>query len=73
MPVLAGLAFLGFYYIAGMVLPAIVDRGLLKRFGLIRYLITYFLLLTMLLVPIKILMRLAFGIKYILITPHFCI
>jgi hypothetical protein len=73
MPVLAGLAFLGFYYIAGMVLPAIVDRGLLKRFGLIRYLITFFLLLTMLLVPIKILMRLAFGIKYILITPHFCI
>jgi hypothetical protein len=73
LPVFAGLAFLGFYYIGGMVLPAIFDRGLLKRFGSVRYLITFFLLLTMLLVPIKILLRLAFGIKYILITPHFCI
>jgi hypothetical protein len=71
LPAFAGAAFLGLYFGGGMVLPAVIDRGLLKRFGTIRYLIIGFLLLTMLFVPIKILLRLVFGIKYILITPFF--
>jgi hypothetical protein len=69
LPVFVGAASLGFYFIGGTLLPAIINKGLLKRFGTIRYLIIVFLLLAMLLVPIKILLRLAFGIKYILITP----
>jgi hypothetical protein len=71
LPAFVGAAFLGFYFIGGMLLPLIRDKGLLKRFGAIRYLITVFLLLTMFLIPIKIVLRLAFGIKYILITPFF--
>jgi hypothetical protein len=71
LPAFVGAAALGIYYIGGMVLPVILDRTLLKRIGSIRYLITVFLLLTMLLVPIKILLRLVFGIKYLLITPFF--
>lgn len=71
LPAFVGAAALGIYYIAGMVLPVILDRTLLKRIGSIRYLISVFLLLTMLLVPIKILLRLVFGIKYLLITPFF--
>jgi hypothetical protein len=71
LPAFAGAVLLGLYYIGGMMLPVILAKGLLKRFGSMRYLITAFLLLTMFLVPIKILLRLVFGIKYILITPFF--
>jgi hypothetical protein len=65
----AGVALLGLYFIGGMVLPAVLNKGLLKRFGAIRYLIIVFLLLSMLFVPIKIVLRVVFGIKYVLITP----
>jgi hypothetical protein len=71
LPAFIGAAFLGIYYIGGTMLPAIIDKGVLKRLGSIRYLVTVLLLLTMLLIPIKIVMRLVFGIKYILITPFF--
>ena len=71
LPVFAGSVFLGLYFMGGMLLPVIISKGLLKRFGTLRYLIIINLLLAMLLVPIKILLRLAFGIKYILITPFF--
>jgi hypothetical protein len=71
LPAFGGAAFLGLYYIGGMILPAVFDSGLLKRFGSVRYLIMVFLLLTMLLVPLKILLRLVFGIQYVLITPFF--
>jgi hypothetical protein len=71
LPSFVGAVFLGLYYIGGMMLPAIIRKGLLKRFGFIRYMIMAFLLLTMLLVPVKILLRVIFGIKYLLITPYF--
>jgi hypothetical protein len=71
LPAFVGVAFLGIYYIGGIMLPVLIDKGVLKRFGSIRYLITVLLLLTMLLIPIKILLRTLFGIKYILITPFF--
>jgi hypothetical protein len=69
MPVFAGATFLGLYFIGGMLLPAIIATGLRQRLGTIRYLIISFFLLAMLFVPIKILLRVVFGIKYILITP----
>lgn len=71
LPAFVGATLLGIYYIGGMMLPAIRYKELQKRFGIVRYLITVFLLLTLLLVPIKILLRLVFGIKYVLITPFF--
>ena len=40
-----------------------------KRVGTIRYVVITFLLLTMLFVPIKIVLRVVFGIKYVLATP----
>jgi hypothetical protein len=71
LPILAGTALLGIYFIGGLILPAIIDKNLLRRFGAIRYLIIGFLLLSMMFIPVKILLRLAFGIKYVLITPFF--
>jgi hypothetical protein len=71
LPVLAGAALLGLYFMGGLVLPAIIDRDLLRRFGYVRYLVIVSLLLSMFFIPVKILLRLAFGIKYILITPFF--
>jgi len=69
LPAWAGAALLGFYYIGGLALPAVIDKGLIQRFGAMRYLIIAFLLLTMLFVPLKIMLRVVFGIKYVLITP----
>ena len=71
LPAFVGAVFLGLYVIGGMLLPAIIDKGLFKRFGTIRYLVMVFLLLAMLFIPIKIVLRMVFGIKYILITPFF--
>ncbi len=69
LPVFAGAAFLGLYGVGGMMLPSIIDKGLRQRLGTLRYGVIVFLLLAMLFVPIKILLRLAFGVKYILVTP----
>jgi hypothetical protein len=71
LPTFVGGAFIGLYYIGGLILPAIIDKTLLKRFGTIRYLVVGLLLLTMFFIPIKILLRLVLGIKYVLITPFF--
>jgi hypothetical protein len=69
LPAAVGAALLGLYYIGGMALPAIIDKGLLQRLGAVRYLIIVFLLLTMLFVLLKIVLRVVCGIKYVLITP----
>jgi hypothetical protein len=69
LPAIVGAPFLGLFYIGGMTLPIIMEKDLLTRFGSWRYMITTVLLLTMLLVPIKIILRIVFGIKYLLITP----
>ena len=41
----------------------------MKEYGLLRYSITAFLFLTMMSLPIKIVLRLALNIKYVLVTP----
>jgi hypothetical protein len=43
----------------------------IKRLGPLRYSVTAFLFLGMAAVPVKILLRLLFNIKYILVTPWF--
>lgn len=43
----------------------------MNKIGLLRYSITAFLFLTMMAVPVKVFLRLALNIKYILVTPFF--
>jgi hypothetical protein len=48
-------------------------KEFLERWVLVRFLITAFLFVTMLSLPAKMFLRLAFNIKYILVTPWFSI
>ncbi|NTW57139.1 MAG: cytochrome C [Chlorobiaceae bacterium] len=63
------------YLVAGMVAPYKYLKkkmpDFLKQFGMIRYLVTTFLFITMMSIPIKMVLRLVFLIKYIWITPWF--
>lgn len=47
------------------------NTDLLKKLGPIRYAVTTFLFMTMMALPVKIILRIAFNIKYILVTPWF--
>ncbi len=47
------------------------NRKIYKRMGLIQYLILQFFLVTMMLLPAKMVARLIFRIKYVWITPWF--
>ena len=53
-------------YLAGILFP-----GFRQRLGTGRYIVTMVLLLLMIAVPAKIMLRLAFDIKYVLMTPWF--
>jgi hypothetical protein len=59
------------YFAVGLNLPAILFPRFRKSLGTTRYVITMVLLLLMLAVPAKIILRLAFDIKYVLPTPWF--
>jgi hypothetical protein len=63
------------YYIAGMLMPLRYwkknNPELLSQLGLIRYNIIMFLFITMMSVPIKMILRLVFLVKYVWITPWF--
>jgi hypothetical protein len=65
-PLWAGLLVLGGYFTVGMALPALLFREWAEEKGLIRYGIIVSHLLVMLAVPIKIILRLAFNVKYVL-------
>ncbi len=69
-PSLGALALAG-YFAAGLILPAILFPRFQKSLGTTRYVITMVLLILMIAVPAKIVLRLAFDIKYILPTPWF--
>ncbi len=74
-----GAAFLvGGLCCAGWYLPGVLYYLLmrkrsftLERMGLIRYTIVAFLFLTMMALPMKMLLRIAFNIKYVWVTPWF--
>jgi len=61
----------GIYMAAGLIIPAFIFRNFYKQLGIVRYVITMTLLLLMMAIPIKIALRLAFSIKYVIITPWF--
>ena len=66
---------LGYFVVglAGFYLWVLRVKGkeFLERWGLVRFLITAFLFVTMLSLPAKMFLRLAFNVKYILVTPWF--
>jgi hypothetical protein len=63
------------YLIGGMIAPyKYLKKNMpefLKEFGMIRYIVTASLFITMMSIPIKMVLRLVFLIKYIWITPWF--
>ena len=65
------------YYAVGMLLPyRYLQRRrpeTLLRVGPVRYVLTFFLLLTMLALPIKMVLRLMINLKYIWVTPWFSV
>ena len=70
-PLPAGIALLVCYGTLILILPAVIFQNFFFRLGLIRYLITFNLFAVMCFVPIKIFLRSAFSVKYILVTPWF--
>lgn len=66
LPMSIGLLLIGGYFTAGMVLPALIFREWFEEKGLIRYAVIVSHLLVMLAVPIKIVLRLFFNVKYVL-------
>jgi len=68
---LGGLSLLAAYFGIGFWLPQRLNRNLIIGLGFWRYTISMSLFLVMLGIPIKIVLRLLFGVKYILITPWF--
>lgn len=67
----AGLAGLAAYIGLGMAIPGLISRGFYKTCGLKRYVIVMIAVLLMYAVPVKIFLRLAFDIQYVLVTPWF--
>ena len=68
---LTGITAMLVYFFGGIALPALLWRDFSRRCGTIRYLIIMTILLLMYAVPLKILLRLAFDIRYVLVTPWF--
>ncbi len=61
------------YFIVGLGLPALLKPSFYKQLGLRRHLISWILILLMFAVIVKIFLRIAFHVKYILVTPYFSI
>ncbi|MGO8753073.1 MAG: cytochrome b N-terminal domain-containing protein [Thermoguttaceae bacterium] len=71
LPLLGGSLLLVAYFALGLTLPAVFFRNFRRALGPVCYLVTMVLLLMMIGVPAKILLRLAFNVKYFLHTPWF--
>ena len=73
MPNWLGLLFLGAYGGLGMVLPKVIWKDFFKKLqlGSIGYTVVMVFVLTMFFVPVKIILRNFFAIKYILSFPAF--
>ncbi len=62
---------LGYYSLMGLYWLRKRNTELMKKLGLTRYLVTAFLFMTMAALPIKMILRIGFNIKYIWVTPWF--
>jgi hypothetical protein len=70
-PLWVGLPLLAVYFAAGLVIPRVLWPWLHKGLGATRCTIVMIFTLIMYSVPIKIILRLFLGVKYVLITPWF--
>ncbi|HEV8538430.1 MAG TPA: cytochrome C [Bacteroidota bacterium] len=61
----------GYYSLMGIYWMIKKNSELVKKMGFTKYSITAFLFLTMMSLPIKMFLRIAFNVKYILVTPWF--
>jgi quinol-cytochrome oxidoreductase complex cytochrome b subunit len=71
LPVLWGAVAMAGYFGLGLLVPARLFPKFYRALGPVRYIVTMTLLLLMLGVPAKIVLRLAFNVKYILTTVWF--
>ncbi len=69
LPIWPGVAFLLAYFGLGMALPKKWFPNFAKTLGPVKYVIVMALLLLMIFVPVKMILRLGFNIKYILSVP----
>lgn len=60
-----------FYSIIPLYWMKFKNTDILKKLGPVRYNVTAFLFLTMVALPVKMILRIGFNIKYILVTPWF--
>lgn len=70
-PFSMGLAFLTIYFSLFLVGPALKWRGFYRRLGMVRYSIFTVFMALFAGVILKIMLRLLFGVKYVLTTPWF--
>jgi hypothetical protein len=61
----------GAFYAIGFTIPFLFFRKFYNALGFVRYNLMMFFFMTMMLVPVKVMIRLMFNIKYMLITPWF--
>ena len=69
LPLPAGIAMLIAFYAAGFAIPIFFKRSFFQNLGVVRYALVMGLLLTMIGTAGKIILRLAFDVKYIIVTP----
>ena len=69
MPLPLGIILMMGFYFVGLVFPAMINRDFFNKLGIVRYVLTMGLLLTMIGTVIKMVLRLSFSIKYIIATP----
>lgn len=65
------LILLGIYFVVIPVVVAKVNKKFYDSLGAVRYLVTILLLLSLMSLPIKMVLRMALNLKYVLVTPWF--
>ena len=73
LPAAFGYTLVALYFMFGIGLPALFKRSFYKSLGLFRYVITMMMILLMFGTIAKIILRLFFHVKYIIVTPYFSI
>ena len=68
---IGSIVIIGWYALAVLYYLWKKKSDVVRKLGLLRYSIVAFLFMTMMAVPIKIILRIALNIKYILVTPWF--
>ncbi|HUN65460.1 MAG TPA: cytochrome C [Bacteroidota bacterium] len=69
--IIGGAIILGYYSIGIIYWIRKKNSDLIRKLGPLRYSVTAFLFLTMMALPIKMILRIGFNIKYIWVTPWF--